>query len=164
MAATVRDVYVSQVVRITPQTMLADAEQELLSGSGDHAYVVDDAGRLVGVVPDYELLKLRMLNLHDVGAAVDVMTPGPPAVTLETPLEEAACHLRVHVHRSLPVLEDGRLVGRVERRSILNWYRCAAARGESAAHVAAHSSLSRPKFLNTGAGAASRSGVRGFNG
>jgi len=122
MVVTVRDVYAKQVVRITPETMLADAERVLLTECGDEAYVVDQAGRLLGVVPDYELLKLRMLNLQDVSAAVDVMTPGPPAVTLDTPLEEAACRLRVHVHRSLPVIDDGRLVGRVQRSAILSWY------------------------------------------
>lgn len=153
MFATVRDVYLTQVVRITPQTMLVDAERVLLSGHGDEAYVVDEEGRLLGVVPDYELLKLRMLNLHDVGAAADIMTPAPPAVTLDTPLEEAACRLRVHVHRSLPVVDNGRLVGRVNRCSVLSWYSNGGASvrdGESSVPHEHPGTPGRPRFLDVG--------------
>lgn len=149
--ATVRDVYITQVARISPQTMLAEAEKLLMSKSGDEAYVVDEDGRLLGVVPDYELLKLRLLNLHNVGAAVDVMTPGPPSVTLGTPLEEAACRLRVHVHRSLPVVDNGLLIGRVDRRCILSWYseRNAAQQNTGSSETpAGHGTPGRPRFLD----------------
>lgn len=154
MAVTVRNVYLTDLVRVPPHAMLADVERELLSGSGDEAFVVDQNGRLLGLVPDYELLKLRMLNLHDVGAAADVMTPCPLSVTPDTPLAEAACHLRMHVHRCLPVLENGTLVGRVTRRSILDVY---TGQSESALDLPPRLTPGRPKYLDA---AAARTGTK----
>jgi CBS domain-containing protein len=148
MAATVRDVYVPQIVRANAHTMLADVERSLLAASSDEVYIVSENGQLLGLVPDYELLKLRMLNLLDAAAAIDVMTPCPHAIRLDAPLEEAARHLRVHVHRSLPVIDNGRLVGRIDRRSILNWYSTHALSGQPATASSDRLPPARPKFLD----------------
>lgn len=156
MAATVRDVYVPQIVRANAHTMLADVERSLLAASTDEVYVVSESGQLLGLVPDYEVLKLRMLNLLDEAAAIDVMTTCTRTVLLDAPLEEAACHLRVHVHRSLPVLDNGRLVGRIDRRSILSWYSTHAPSGQPATASSDRLPPARPKFLDISASPAVR--------
>ena len=156
MAATVRDVYDPQIVRVDAHSMLADVERRLLDSSADDVYVVGESGQFLGLVPDYEVLKLRMLNLLDEAAAIDVMTPCPRTVRLDAPLEEAARYLRVHVHRSLPVLDNGRLVGRVDRRSILHWYFTHAPSTESATASSDRLPPARPKFLDVSASPAVR--------
>ncbi len=79
-----------------------------------YTYVVDDDGRLVGVVP----LRRFVLAPREATLA-SVMIPDPVRVRDEEPLIELAIHFRDEPFMGLPVVDDaGVLVGVVERSGV----------------------------------------------
>lgn len=128
----VRDVMSRPVVTVPPQTSVLSTAA-LLSGHGYTALpVVDDDGRLVGVVTEADLLRGRLH--HDprsplLGAELDV--PLPPATVGEVmsrdvvtvvpwcDLADAAARMAQLGLRSLPVVDAGAVVGIVTRRDVV---------------------------------------------
>ena len=75
--------------------------------------VVDDAGQVLGVVSEFDLISRQGTT------AGDIMSAEVISVTEETDIEEVA-RLFVNRHiRRVPVLADGRLVGIVSRGDLL---------------------------------------------
>jgi CBS domain-containing protein len=119
MQGTVREVLSTDVVTIRPDAPLALAEQLLVERRTSELFVIDPCGRLLGLLPDYELLKLRLLGATGSHSVAEVMTAQFEAVAPEAPLAEVALRLRMHVHARVPVVDRGRLVGQVSRRDLL---------------------------------------------
>lgn len=120
MQAIVRDAMSTDVVTIPRQTTIADAERLLIQKSVDELFVTNEKGRLVGTLPDYELLKLRMRGPVKPDATIESLTSRRFLVIgADSPLSIALRYLREHVHHRLAVVEDMRLVGRVTRQSAL---------------------------------------------
>ncbi len=87
---------------ITVKEALGTIEEHKLG----HLPVLDDRGRLVGIVSEKDLLRA------DEGDRVEeVMTRDVVTVTEYTALEEAARIMADHRISSLPVMRDGKLVG-----------------------------------------------------
>jgi acetoin utilization protein AcuB len=153
MSETVRDVMCREVVTIHCNATMQQAERLLLAADAGDLYVIDDEGRLLGVLPDYELLKLRLFEPAAPPDMQAVISRNPLAVAPETPLVEAACHLRAHVHPRLPVVDHGRLVGQIRRRDVLQ--RLSQVADEQAAQrcdggrSSAAPPLAGPNFLRT---------------
>ena len=85
----------------------------------DAICVCDDQGRLLGSVSDYKLLKSRLLNTDneqpiETIVSCSIMTLGP-----EMLLEDVAGYFRDSCRQRTPVLEDGRLIGELQRRDVL---------------------------------------------
>lgn len=116
----------TELVVTTLRTSLAEAERMLLSCGVDELFVVDDGGALCGVVPDYELLKVRMTAACHSATVESVMSRRFLVIGPESPLTVAARYLREHVHRRLAVIDEGRLIGQVTRRSVIAWLRSEA--------------------------------------
>jgi CBS domain-containing protein len=79
-----------------------------------HVPVEDEEGRLVGIVSHRSLLRLLADPLPGVGellAVRQIMNPDPVSVAPTTPVSEAVRLMRSRRIGSLPVVEDGRLVG-----------------------------------------------------
>ncbi len=86
--------------------------------------IVDDQKRLVGIVSEFDLLKAIMngADLKKVTAA-DMMTPHPICVTEQTSSREVIALLQDKHLIRVPVVDaEGRLVGIVARRDILQGY------------------------------------------
>lgn len=87
---------------ITVKEALGTIEEHKLG----HLPVLDDRGRLVGIVSEKDLLRA------DEGDRVEeIMTRDVVTVTEYTALEEAARIMADHRISSLPVMRDGKLVG-----------------------------------------------------
>lgn len=82
-------------------------------------YVVDDDNRLHGVVPDYELLKGRMLGLTPDAPVMPLICWSVNSVSPDTTVGEAAVVLRTAACRELAILRDDTLIGRISRQQIL---------------------------------------------
>ncbi|MBX3434120.1 MAG: CBS domain-containing protein [Pirellulales bacterium] len=115
----VRQIMTDRVVTITPQDSVRDAIELLLARRISGLPVIDDAGRLVGVLTEFALLAIaydqRMLN----DTVAQHMTADVLTVEADDPVSKAADLFIVHRVRRAPVLQRGRLVGLVARRDVL---------------------------------------------
>ena len=91
---------------ITGETTVKEALRVVEKHKLRHLPVLDDRGKLVGIVSEKDLLRA------DEGSQVEkVMTREVITVTEYTALEEAARIMADHRISSLPVMRDGKLVG-----------------------------------------------------
>lgn len=140
-----RDIMTPNPVTIGPKASIAEAVKVLLEKKFNGLPVVDEEGRLVGVlcqsdlvaqeqrmrVPSFFTILDGFIPLPGWGKAEeafkkmsaliveDAMTPNPVTATLETPVEDLASLMVQAKYYSLPVLEGGRLVGIVGKEDIL---------------------------------------------
>lgn len=85
--------------------------------------VVDDQGKLVGLVSEFDLLDilLKEQDLKDVPVE-RIMSRNLKTVQEDTPVNEIIRLLETHHLIRVPVVKDGKLVGVVARRDILFGY------------------------------------------
>lgn len=130
----VRDIMTTEVISARAETRVEDAARLLARHRISGLPVVDEAGALIGVVTEYDLLARR-------GTIVaEIMSRGVISVSPETDAEEVAHLLASRRVRRVPVLDGGRLIGIVSRSDLvrqiaLRWVceTCGEAlRGESA--------------------------------
>jgi CBS domain-containing protein len=135
----VKDFMTCQVVTVTPEASILDAARLMLDHKISGLPVVNDGGRVVGIVSEHDLLRdnvqtkrmhwLRLmidhLNLADVSRRLDerkvceVMTPDPVTVTEAASLEEAGRLLEENDIKRLPVVCDDELVGIIARADMV---------------------------------------------
>jgi CBS domain-containing protein len=126
-----RDVMTQSVVTVGTSTTLAEAAH-LLSTNGFTALpVVDEDGRLVGIVTEADLIKDRMppdprrqywrtRHSPSASAAVEhVMTTPVESLTPGADTADAVQIMLLQHIRCLPIVDGQRLVGIVTRRDLL---------------------------------------------
>src|SRR5438105_6354949 len=116
-SATARDVMITNVISVAPGDSIDEAAQ-LLTFHDISGLPVCDAGRVVGVVSEADLIGKSGLTVSE------VMTRPPITVGEMTSLEQVAQQLTQQRIRRVPVIDGrGNLVGIVSRRDVLH---CAA--------------------------------------
>jgi len=138
---TVGEMMMTTVPTVLAGAPLAEVVNLLVGSAQRRVVVVDDTGRVVGIITDGDLLRrateterggiLRALTeriapgkqaaVHlQTRSAREVMTPQPVCVRPHTPLPDALRLLLEHRIKRLPVVDaEGRLVGMVGRGGIL---------------------------------------------
>jgi len=120
MGATVRDAMSTDVVSVPRHTSLDDAERLLIQHGLVELFVTNEQGLLLGILPDYALLKHRMADVCRRRQSVEtLMTRRFLVIGVDSPLSVAARYLREHIHHRLAVVDDMRLVGQVTRHAVL---------------------------------------------
>jgi CBS domain-containing protein len=137
-----RDVMVSPVVTVKPSASVKEVAMLLLERRISAVPVVDDQGKVVGIVSEGDLLHraeagterqrswwLRGLTGEETLAAeyvkaharkvADVMTSPVTTATPETPLHELATLMERNSVKRVPIVEDGQLVGIVSRANLV---------------------------------------------
>ncbi len=138
----VRDVMTTPAITVGPDTPFAEIVDRLLSNDISGLPVVDDDGRLVGIVTEADLVskeaydhrRRRALGLvadylrgrdpqwvrKAAGqTAADLMTAAPATASPEEGLAAASRRLLEEHHKRLPVVDDGRVIGIVSRHDLL---------------------------------------------
>jgi CBS domain-containing protein len=129
----VRDVMTREVVTVGPDTSAKYAAEVMAERGFAALPVVDDAGHLVGIVAEADVLKNRLPADPRLHAMRDqetpeqppsllvrgVMTVGVRTVDVGADVADVARLLVDGRLRSVPVLEHGRLAGIVSRRDLL---------------------------------------------
>jgi CBS domain-containing protein len=128
----VRDVMTTGVVTVTPKASVKEATELLDAHHITALPVVDEHGRLVGVLSEADVLRegllpdptKREIRTHVFGRTEplrvkDVMTKLPVSVTADSDLADAARVLVDTQVKSLPVVEHERLVGIVSRSDVI---------------------------------------------
>ena len=119
---SVREYMSDQLVCLRPDMNIHDAIRVLLERHLSGAPVVDDAGRLVGVLSNKDCLRMAFgASYHqDWGGQVgQAMTSPVETVDADADIVAAADLFLRGPYRRRPVLEDGRLVGIISRYDIL---------------------------------------------
>jgi len=128
MSRTVSDVMTAEPVAVWPETRFKTCAKVLQLHKLTALPVIDDAGGLVGIVSEADLLakeangsaggrngKARATSVGE------MMTGGPVTTTADTPLNTAASLMFEHYLKMLPVVDSAmKLVGSVTRSQVLN--------------------------------------------
>jgi CBS domain-containing protein len=136
----VADIMTREVVTLSPDAGAATAARKLIDHGISAAPVVDDAGRLVGILSEGDFvayasktgMRGRWLRLFDEEAACledlatirklqvqDLMTRDVLAVSDNTPIDVVARLMSRRRVKRLPVVTDGKLAGIVSRVDLL---------------------------------------------
>jgi CBS domain-containing protein len=131
-----------KVIAVTPHTSIQDAAQIMLQTHVSGLPVVDDAGKLVGIISESDFLRRGEIGtcrrrtawlqfflgpgsaaadfVHERGRKVeDVMTQDPVTVGEETPLEDLVRLMEKKDIKRLPVMRGKALAGIVTRSNLL---------------------------------------------
>jgi len=119
----VRDVMSTPVIYIHPFHTVREAAAIMVEKNVGSLVVVDDAGRLIGIVTRTDILRhvvAKGLNPDKVTIS-EVMTRNPIYVLSDTPLEEAARLMGSKGIGHLPVLDSKTFkpIGMISKRDIL---------------------------------------------
>ncbi len=132
MTMLVRDVMTKTPITVRPETTVKEAARVLDAASITAAPVLDEAGTVVGVVSEADLIRdllpldprahvepQSMSAVSPSGSVGDVMSAMPVTVDPAEDLRVAVELLTSTTVKSLPVLHQGRLVGVLSRRDVL---------------------------------------------
>jgi len=136
------DVMVTEVITVKPNSNVQDVAGLLLTNHISAVPVVDDAGKLVGMVSEGDLLRrgeadtgherpwwLQMLVGREILAAeylkehshrvTDVMIRGIISAEPDTPVADIATLLERHRIKRVPIVRDGKVIGIVSRANLI---------------------------------------------
>ncbi len=145
---TAKEIMSTDVVTLAPETEILEAARALLEKGINGAPVVNDAGRVVGILCQSDLVAQQkrlpvpslftMLGgyiplssskqwekeVRKIAAltVADAMTPDPVTVSPETSLETIAALMVDKNFHTLPVVQDGRLVGIIGKEDVLKTF------------------------------------------
>jgi len=121
----VRDVMSSPVITLRPDVPVRAAAALLVSHGFTGAPVVDGEHRMIGMATEADLVRGMIVpGDRDVGEPPEptvgqVMTPSVTAMSPEADLADVVALMLDDGIRSVPIMEDGRLVGVVSARDAL---------------------------------------------
>jgi CBS-domain-containing membrane protein len=142
---TAKDIMTTDVITISPETEIAQAAKLLLTNRINGLPVVNDAGELVGILCQSDLIiqqknisipslftlldgfipltpsKKLDREVEKIAAtrASDAMTANPVTVSPDTEIEKIAALMVEKSYHTLPVVDEGRLVGIVGKEDVL---------------------------------------------
>ena len=116
---TAESIMTENLVTIRPEASIRDAIEMLIGKEISGLPVIDNQGRLVGVITEFAML--AMVYDHEVRKQTvgQHMTREVITVNVDDPISRIADLCIVHRVRRLPVMRDGKLVGLIARRDVL---------------------------------------------
>jgi CBS-domain-containing membrane protein len=129
-----REVMSSPVVFLRPRVPADGAAALLVAHGFTAAPVVDDDGRVIGIATETDLVRGRIIpdgwvaEKRPEPVVAEVMTHAPICAQPEDDLADVVSMMLEARIRSIPIVDDGRLVGIISRRDVLRL----VARGEAA--------------------------------
>jgi CBS domain-containing protein len=118
----VRDYMSKNVVTLDPETEILHAVHELITHDISGAPVLDQHGRLIGVLTERDCMQVALQgDYHGMpaGQVKDHMSTNPQSLEPgESILKLADLFINGRFHR-YPVLDNGRLVGVISRRDVM---------------------------------------------
>ena len=140
-----KDIMTSEIISVSPDTDIANAARILLENRINGLPVVDESGRLVGILCQSDLVaQQKTIPLPSVYTLLEsyipltstkridkevekiaaltvkqAMTPNPVTVEPETEIEDIAQLMVDNKYHTLPVMEGNKLVGIVGKEDVL---------------------------------------------
>ena len=116
MEIPVREIMTRDVITVLASAPVGDVARLLSEKRITGLPVVDDQGRVVGILSEYDVISRRGAT------AGEIMSAQVISVTEETDAEEVAHLLTNRRIRRVPILADGRLVGIVSRSDLMRLF------------------------------------------
>ena len=120
-----RDVMATSLITLREEDSIFEAIRILLSKRISGAPVVDDQGRMVGMLSELDCLRVLSSDefydgqQEEAGTVKHFMTGAGTTIPPDMGLYAIAHYFLTQPIRRLPVIEDGRLIGQVSRRDVL---------------------------------------------
>lgn len=119
----IRQIMANRVVAARPNATCTSLAQKMLAGFVSGLPVTDEGGHVIGVVTEFDILKVLRGGTDGLAAvAEDIMTREPICLDADQSVDEAIELMTRHHIIRIPVVEKGRLVGIVSRTDILRAY------------------------------------------
>lgn len=119
----VSEIMETRVVAAKDNATCTSLAQKMLSGFISGMPVTDDDGHVIGVVTEFDILKVLRNGKNGMSSvARDIMTKKPICIEANQTVDEAIeLMTQNHIIR-VPVVADGKLVGIVSRTDVLRAY------------------------------------------
>lgn len=119
----VKDAMTREFLSISPDASVHDAIELLLDRNISGVPVLDGAGRIVGMITQFQLLEVLYDPNVENKRVYDFMTKRLITIGEGDMLARAAGLMVLHRIRRLPVLREGELVGIISRGDLLRYFR-----------------------------------------
>lgn len=110
-----------RVAAVRPEMTVAETIEFLTQNHIGGAPVVSDQGELVGMISELVLIDVVFDAAVKDAPVSKYMTEEVHVVRADEPLSRAAQLFALYAFRRLPVVEDGKLVGILTRRDLMNY-------------------------------------------
>ncbi|QDT91973.1 CBS domain-containing protein [Gimesia algae] len=118
MRVRVRDLMTVNPVSVCLGTTLQTAAEQMVQAEASEIYVIDQQRRLVGVVPEYDLLKYRLTHYHLEAPIDSLMYVQIESLSPEDDALQLAPLFRDRRNSCMAVTEQGLLVGKLSCRDL----------------------------------------------
>jgi CBS domain-containing protein len=115
----VSEIMETRVVAAKTNATCTSLAQKMLSGFISGLPVTDDEGHVIGVVTEFDILKVLRNGANLSKTAKDIMSDKPICLEANQSVEEAIDLMTRHHIMRIPVVSDGKLVGIVSRTDVL---------------------------------------------
>lgn len=118
----VRDYMATRLVTFKPDTHVTEAMDQLLKHRISGAPVVDDDGRMVGILSEVDLIQVIVQDSYydeSVGIVADYMQESVETIDADMDIYTLAEKFFAEHRRRFPVTSRGKLVGQISRRDVL---------------------------------------------
>jgi len=115
----VSEIMESRVVAAKTNATCSSLAQKMLSGFISGLPVTDDEGHVIGIVTEFDILKVLRNGANLSKTAKDIMSDKPICLEANQSVEEAIDLMTRHHILRIPVVSGGKLVGIVSRTDVL---------------------------------------------
>jgi len=118
----VREYMSKRLITLKPETNVVEAMDVLLKAKISGAPVVDDDGKLVGILSEVDLMQIIVQDSYydeSMGIVGDYMRSPVDTISPELDIYTLAEMFISQSRRRYPVVSEGRLVGQISRRDVL---------------------------------------------
>jgi len=113
------DVMTSQLITVTPDMLLTDVMKLLLRWHISGAPVVDENGKLLGIISEIDLVNLAFSGNAADTTVDEAMTKNVTSFPPEAEMADLVHCFSSERLRRVPIVKDDKVVGIVSRRDIL---------------------------------------------
>ncbi len=118
----VSEIMTRQVVAARANATCNSLAQKMLDGFISGLPVIDQNRRVIGVVTEFDILKVIVNGKSLATIAEEIMTKEPIVLEMDQAVEEAVELMTKHHIIRIPVVQNGKLAGIVSRSDILRAY------------------------------------------
>jgi len=114
-----KEIMTRDVICITPETKLKDAVKVLVENKVSGTPVCDAHGAVVGVISERDIINFIFSGNVENTTVREAMSTNILSFPSDTPIDKISLAMCEKQVRRVPVIDNGKLVGIISRRSIL---------------------------------------------